>query len=204
MTAQTVNPLDNLSPDVRQKYQEAVDISLSKITTLNSQTLEKLRQRFRNRENVSKQEIFQSLPNPGDPAATKALSLILEDLTRKSMGSLDRVKAQADWAIGFIWKTRLDKKVVGNPAGEFPTVSDPTVHGNHYEREGKFYVFRDSPAVKDGFIAARGDVMYADQLIDGMPSVPAGCRCIARYVYSLKSVPKEILTKKGEAFINKL
>lgn len=186
MTNKNTNPLDNLSPEVRQKYQEAVDAALAKLTTLTPQTLEVLRRRLRNRENVSKQEIFQSLPNPSDPAATQELNSILEDLTRKSMGALDRVKAQADWAIGFIWKTSSNKKV----------------SCNHAEREGKFYVFRDCPAVRDGFIAARGEVRYADQLLDGMPSVSAGCSCLARYVYSLKSVPQEILTKKGEAFIN--
>lgn len=188
-----INPLEALSPEIRQKYQQAVDESLAKIHTLPAPTMEKLRKRLRNRENISKHEIIQTLPDPHDQQAQQELNFILEDQTRKSMGILDRIKAEADGALGFIWRTHPDQK------------PGPKAHPycQHLKHDGKLYVFSNSPAVRDGYITANANVLYTEQLGDELPSVAVGCRCVARYIYSLKSIPRKMLTPKGQSFIDR-
>ena len=56
------------------------------------------------------------------------------------------------------WRTMLDERVVGNPAGRYPHGNSD--HGNHWERHGKIFRFSNPPS-------------------DGNPGEAINCRCVA-------------------------
>ncbi len=64
---------------------------------------------------------------------------------------------------------------------------------DHKERDGKVYLVRGSWADEAGFV--RGD--YLDEITQ--PAQEPFCRCFGTYVYALRRMPKELLTRKGEA-----
>jgi hypothetical protein len=66
---------------------------------------------------------------------------------------------------------------------------------DHKERDGIFYLVRDSWAWEKGFLKKSG-AAFTDQITK--PAEEPFCRCYYKYVYNLRSVPKEYLTKKGE------
>lgn len=195
--------LKDLAPQFRKKLQDAIDNSLAKVKGLPPKTMLLLRQRFRNWALITNKEINASLTDR-TKESEKHLRSVITDQYRKMIGATDRITAKENGAIGFVWWTRKDNEVVGNPSGKYPEVIDPKVHGNHYEREGKFYLYRDTWAIKEGYIMPRNDVIYADTLPDGLPSEGAGCRCIGSNVYSLDRIPEKFkgcITEKGRTYI---
>ena len=89
---------------------------------------------------------------------------------------------------------------MGTPGGLYPVAKNPEVHGNHYEREGKFYLLRDNWASKNGYI--KGGV-YADTLKDGEPGIPIGCRCVRENIFALDDIPdkyKSMITASGKEY----
>ena len=65
----------------------------------------------------------------------------------------------------------------------------------HAERDGKVYLLRGCWALEQGLIKA-GPAGYADEITQ--PAEEPFCRCYFTYIYHLRSVPKDMLTSKGE------
>jgi uncharacterized protein with gpF-like domain len=181
----------------------------------------KLEQRFRNWITIPSKELRESLTDKSkqlkafkenvvdkDEVKTsswKHLKFVIKDQTNKMNAAMDRITASELGAIGGIWWTSKDRRVVGKPGGLYPEVKNPKMHGNHYEREGKFYLLKDTWATNRGYVVPRSGVVYLDSLSDGMPGVPIGCRCILESVFNLIDIPKEFegcITKRGREYIS--
>ena len=131
--------------------------------------------------------------------SNKWQNMIIRDQQHKLVSNMTYITAMKNDAIGFIWKNRKDIRVVGNPSGLYP--SGNKMHNNHWKREGKLYLFRDSAALKKGLIKKTKDVQYADEIEDGLPGIPINCRCTMRLIYRLYEIPaeyKNIITQKGK------
>lgn len=212
--------LRDLAPKFRQRLRDAIDNSLAMIKTQSEKVMLELEQRFRNWVTIPSVEMRGSLTDKdkmlshvekeiiAEPEikkeSDKHLQFVITDQTRKMLGSMDRIAGEDNGAIGFTWHTRRDQRVVGNPGGLYPEVKDEKLHGNHYSREGEFYLLRDSWAIKKGYIVARAGIEYADKIPDGLPSQPIGCRCYQTNIFTLEDIPgnaKDIITKKGNDYI---
>lgn len=66
---------------------------------------------------------------------------------------------------------------------------------DHKERDGQIYLMRDNWAQAKGLVKV-GPSGYYDK-ITAVAEEPF-CRCYAEFLYNLRSLPKEMLTKKGQ------
>ena len=205
--------IEDLKPDFRKELESRINVSLSYIKTQDQNTIEEIKNRLMN---------FASIPHPNkdlkeleydfwnDVLPEKAKknyktnkwqNMIIRDQQHKLVSNMTYITAMKNDAIGFIWKNRKDIRVVGNPSGLYP--SGNKMHNNHWKREGKLYLFRDSAALKKGLIKKTKDVQYADEIEDGLPGIPINCRCTMRLIYRLYEIPaeyKNIITEKGKEY----
>ena len=208
--------LNDLRPRFRRELDDAITNSLALIKTQNEQTMLLLEKKFRTWATVPAKDLRGSLTNKAEmlkgfkenvtgdketqAAAWKHLDFVIRDQSHKMTAAMDRITGDELGAIGFIWHNRRDQRVVGTPGGLYPVAKNPEVHGNHYEREGKFYLLRDNWASKNGYI--KGGV-YADTLKDGEPGIPIGCRCVRENIFALDDIPdkyKSIITASGKEY----
>lgn len=133
--------------------------------------------------------------------------MVLDSQKALLRSSMDALKDKITDAIGFIWETQVDERVVGNPDGIYPKVYDEYAHGDHWEREGKLYIYPTCSAVRNGYINTKSKAYRSvDDLKDGRPSEPYNCRCESSSVNLLSEVfnyNKTLLTKKGLEFLKK-
>ena len=205
--------IEDLKPDFRKELESRINVSLSYITTQDQNTIEEIKNRLMN---------FASIPHPNknlkeleydfwndvlpekakkNYKSNKWQNMIIRDQQHKLVSNMTYITAMKNDAIGFIWKNRKDIRVVGNPSGLYP--SGNKMHNNHWKREGKLYLFRDSAALKKGLIKKTKDVQYADEIEDGLPGIPINCRCTMRLIYRLYEIPaeyKNIITEKGKEY----
>jgi len=91
--------------------------------------------------------------------ATKSRAqFIARDQAAKVSGNLSKLRQEQVGITEYIWSTSRDERVVGNPAGLYPTGS--AGHMNHWAREGKTFKWAKPPA-------------------DGHPGFAYGCRCVS-------------------------
>ncbi|MEG0234052.1 MAG: hypothetical protein RR680_18900 [Hafnia sp.] len=69
---------------------------------------------------------------------------------------------------------------------------------DHKERDKHYYAIRGCWAFKKGFMK-RGDSGYLDEITQ--PGEEVFCRCYVTYIYNLRSLPSDMLTEKGKAFL---
>lgn len=201
--------IEELRPEFRDQLKQRIDYSLSLIKTQSQANMLKLENRFRNWINLKtlgtgdKTTLKQAIGFEKEHKKNKKhLKFILRDQTMKLVGSYDEIVANHYDAICFIWKTRRDNRVSGNPSGKYPK-ADPNskTHGNHYIRQGKYYFYENSWAIKQGLIN-KSKIELVSSLKDGMPGKPIGCRCYATNLYELDDIPKSLLSKKGLEYVN--
>lgn len=102
-------------------------------------------------------------------------------------------------AIGILWVTCDDERVVGNPYGIYP---QPTKeHGDHYSRHNQYIFFKDSPYVEKGLISKANVTFYEDLKDGGFTAY--NCRCYGIPIYSIDELDDIYLTKKGIKFRDK-
>ena len=205
--------IEDLKPDFKKELESRINVSLSYIKTQDQNTIEEIKNRLMN---------FASIPHPNknlkeleydfwndvlpekakkNYKSNKWQNMIIRDQQHKLVSNMTYITAMKNDAIGFIWKNRKDIRVVGNPSGLYP--SGNKMHNNHWKREGKLYLFRDSAALKKGLIKKTKDVQYADEIEDGLPGIPINCRCTMRLIYRLYEIPaeyKNIITEKGKEY----
>ena len=203
--------IEDLKPDFKKELESRINVSLSYIKTQDQNTIEEIKNRLMN---------FASIPHPNKDLkeleydfwndvlpekakknykSNKWQNMIIRDQQHKLTSNMTYITAMKNNAIGFIWKNRKDIRVVGNPSGLYP--SGNKIHNDHWKREGKLYLFRDSAALKKGLIKKTKDVQYADEIEDGLPGIPINCRCTMRLIYRLYEIPaeyKNIITEKGK------
>ena len=210
--------ITDLKPDYRKAVQNSVDNSLALIKTQNAEFMAQMQARFRNWATIPSSEIRGDSANPERmkaylknevlklPEAQKGLTahqhFIIVDQTRKLLSAMDEITAKQGQAIGFIWHNRRDGRVVGRPGGMYPEATK--MHGDHWEREGKLYLIKDSWAVSRKMLIKRGGVEYDTDLSDGKPGMPIGCRCWAEYIYAIEMIPekyRDCITEKGMEYM---
>lgn len=198
--------LTDLKPKFRKELEKRVALSFNLIKNKDNEVKQELASRFLNWITIDSKEVRgdstskQSLLNFLDFAkeagvAQRHSRFVIEDQTRKMLASFDDLIAKENGAIGGFWKNRKDKRVVGNPKGLYPKGN--RAHNDHWNREDQFYILKNSWAYKQKLVTGN---IYED-LEDGGVGVAIGCRCRLVYVYDLRDVPYEHLTKKGKEAI---
>lgn len=206
--------IEDLKPDFKKELERRINVSLSYITTQDQNTIEEIKNRLMNfasipHNNKNLEELEYDFWNDVIPANAKKnyktnkwQNMIIRDQQHKLVSNMTYITAMKNNAIGFIWKNRKDIRVVGNPSGLYPNGANK-MHNDHWKREGKLYLFRDSEALKKGLIKKTKDVQYADEIEDGLPGIPINCRCTMRLIFRLYEIPaeyKNIITKKGREY----
>lgn len=194
---------NDLLPELQQQLQNCVNDSLALIKYRNEQEKIEVEKRFRNfiKNDLNEDTDLNDLKEALKIEETKekldkhTLNIIIDQET-KMVNNLDRIVALNNGAIGCIWHTMLDIRVVGNPNGLYPKGTKE--HGNHYKRQGVFFAYKSGFAYQQGLLKAK---VYED-LEDGGVEKAINCRCFLENIYDLRDVPEEYLSKKGLKYIN--
>ena len=107
---------------------------------------------------------------------------VLIDQGHKLVTSINQVIASDGGAIAMRWRSNWRQ-----PGYNY--------RHNHKDRDGKVYLIRDSWAKKAGLVKP-GSVGYLDEITQ--PAEEVFCRCQGEYIYNLRALPEDLLTKKGE------
>lgn len=99
----------------------------------------------------------------------KHAKFVARDQTAKMNGLLAQARQVDAGVTHYVWRTAKDQRVVGNPAGKYPVSYDPTMHGDHWKREGKVFSWDNPPP-------------------DGHPGFGIGCRCYAAPILDIKEL----------------
>lgn len=114
---------------------------------------------------------------------------MLDDSIHRLRADLNTTTAKEYGAFGYIWKNQQDLRVVGNPFGIYPIVKNPITHGNHWNRQGKLYLYQDAPSKIKQELKKRGIKFELDSdLLDGSPGEPYGCRCYRINLYDIDKI----------------
>lgn len=107
---------------------------------------------------------------------------VIIDQNAKLVSALNTVTAEAGGAIAAIWQShKAQKNYDGRPA--------------HNARDGKIFLVRDNWAIQKGLVK-RGAGEYTDSI--EQPGEFVFCRCSWIYVFNVRDLPADWLTKKGE------
>ena len=182
--------LQMIRPELHAELSRRIAASVDLIKLNRPVAIEKTLRRF--------QGWATSLP-PGKPAdvqrqktkleVKKALSQlpfeerrVLIDQSHKLVAAINTTVAVNGGAVGAEWMSHLAQRGYnGRPA--------------HNARNGKFFLLRNSWAHEAGLVRPNENG-YTDEV--EQPAQLPFCRCHWVWRYSLKSVPKDCLTKKGE------
>lgn len=199
--------LRDLRPKLEKELRARINFSNSLIQLTNSEHSRKINQRFigwtsSKGEDTSAKGLAEALQIGATfTKARRHQKRVLGDQTRKMLSNFDSIVAEEHKAIAFIWKTRRDNRVVGNPSGKNPKVTNPEVHGDHYHRQDKLYFLHDTWVIKKKLVDTRSKQFAWADFKDGMPGQPINCRCYATYIYDLGDIPEELLTDLGEKYL---
>lgn len=111
------------------------------------------------------------------------------DQAAKLSAAIAHVVAKEAGAIAAIWHDR----------GQYDHGYD--ARPEHIKRSGKLFLIRDSWAVSDGLMVARGGVQYTDDL-DEQPAQLPYCSCWFEFATDLEDVPPALLTAKGKLYLS--
>jgi len=183
--------LENIKPTLRSELDRRIIASANLIKLNRAEAIEKTLRRF--------QGWSTSIPPGGVSAETRAevkanvrkslASLnweerrVLIDQGHKLTASLSEILATDGGAIAAEWRSNFRQP--GYDA-----------RPDHVERDGKFYLVRDSWAHQVGFVK-KGPNGYYDEH-EAVGQLPF-CRCYAIWKFSLRDLPTDMLTAKGKA-----
>ena len=111
--------------------------------------------------------------------------LVANDQGHKLIANVANIVATDAGAIAGIW----------NSHGH--TDKHYNARKTHLERDGKIYLIRDSWAHKEGLVKPKYG--YTDDIT--APGQEVNCRCWLTYITSPRKLPDEMLTKKGQRWI---
>jgi len=110
------------------------------------------------RQGLRVEELRKQIQDRFGVTKSKA-ALLARDQTGKLNGELTGLRQEAIGVKSYIWRTSLDERVRGNPAGKYPRARP-----SHYARDGKRYYWNNPPR---------------ESKDDGHPGTPINCRCRA-------------------------
>jgi hypothetical protein len=181
--------LQRIAPQLRTELDRRILASANLIKLNRQQAIDKTLQRF--------QGWSTSIPAGGSDATNKRESgrdirkslaalpfeerRVLVDQGHKLTASISAVVAQEGGAIAITWKSHWRQ------AGY-------NYREDHKDRDGNVYLLRGNWASKQGFVRPGAAGYYEDVTSVGEE---INCRCYAEYIYSLRALPDEMLTKKG-------
>lgn len=188
--------LSDLNPLFIRNFKAQTELSLEIISTRTQEDMLKLKNRFIDWVTLkqvggSKERLSAMVKLPND----RHTRFLLKDQLNKMVAHFDKeVSEFYGGALAFQWHTMHDKRVVGDPAGLYPKAQNPRVHGDHFERAGKWYYnpSKRNELLKNGAKLGAFAGSYTD-IPDGMPGIPIGCRCYAYYVYDVRDLPKDMI-----------
>lgn len=194
--------IKDLKPAFRKELEKSINNSLNLINTQDITFINKIRNNLlnycSNTQLKRTQSQFWEDVLPKNYNSRSWQNMVIRDQQKKMVGNMAYITATRNNAIGFIWKNRKDIRVVGNPNGLYPNGNEK--HNNHWNRENKLYLFKDSDFIRRGLIKKSGDIEYAEDIKDGLPSQAINCRCTMRILYRLYEIPENyryIITEKG-------
>lgn len=165
------------SPDVAADLQMALTRNVNLITSITDKHLsavgDAIMANYSGQPMVGGGSLMDRLKQLGDITDNRA-RLIARDQTSKLAGDLNSSRQQAAGIEEYEWGTSEDSRVVGNPAGRYPVATDPSVHGDHYDRAGKTFKWSDPPP-------------------DGHPGAAIQCRCYARPKLNLQTLTAQYI-----------
>jgi len=181
--------LQRVAPHLRAELDRRILASADLIKLNREQVIAKTLQRF--------QGWATSIPGGGSDATSKLQTAkevrkalarlpfeerrVLIDQGHKFTANLSNILAQDGGAIALIWHSHW--RQAGYDYRE-----------DHKDRDGLVYAIRGSWAVRDGFIRPGSAGYYDDITAVGEEIF---CRCYAQYIYALRDLPAEMLTKRG-------
>ena len=113
---------------------------------------------------------------------------VLIDQGHKLTASINEVIARDGGAIAVVWHSRWRQ-----PGYNY--------RKDHKERDGHVYAIRDNWAMKAGFMKKGPDGYYDE--ITAVAEEPF-CRCSASWIYSLRGLPENMITRKGKAELERV
>lgn len=184
--------MNDLNEDFRKQYKGQLLYSLGLIKSQNNANMEKLKNRFYNWVNLKqvgddKQKLKEMVKLPKQD---KKIKFILKDQTNKLVANMDNIIASKYNPIALQWKTRNDNRVVGKPGGLYPGKGSER-HGDHWTRKDQYYYYENNENVK--FLNTSKFKGKVSDIKDGMPGMPIGCRCYAKFIYTLNDLPKDMI-----------
>lgn len=182
--------LDRLKPELQAELGRRISASLDLITLNREQSIEKTKQRFRGwatsipaggsdtvAKRAEKTQIRKALAS-----STFEERRVVIDQGHKLFNAINSTVALGGGAIGGFWQShKYQAGYNGRP--------------DHNARDAKFFLVKDSWADKAGYVKP-GAWGYTDDV--EQPGQLPFCRCVWKYVMSLRSIPAECLTEKGK------
>lgn len=197
--------INDINANVRKLLEKRIITSLNNIKIKDKKLLLEIQNRFINFlvNNDNKNKTLKDLKdnlrvNECLTQSKNYTKNILRDQMHRFNDSIDYTMGTLNGAVGLVWHTQQDKRVVGDPTGLYPKGN--TLHNNHFKRDGVFFSLKDSIATKNKLVNAEIFETLTDIKECGRP---INCRCYYEYIYDLRDVPTQYLTKKGFNFIKK-
>jgi len=193
--------LASIRPKLRDELDNRILYSLSLIKLNRETSVETVVRRFdgwisslsavepvRERQTANLDEVARNITKPLKQLPFEERRVAI-DQTHKLVANLNQIVAYDEGAIGAIWHSHWRE-----------INYDYRVKHKHLDQ--KFYLIRNSQAMRDGLVKKAGHE-YIEDLEDQPAELPF-CRCYFQYVYTLKKVPEECLTEKGKEIIRGL
>ncbi|HGX2049109.1 TPA: hypothetical protein ACNR3S_002191 [Escherichia coli] len=113
---------------------------------------------------------------------------VMIDQNRKLIANIDNVIATSNNAIAAEWHSHWRR-----PGYDY--------REDHKERDKLFYLIRGNWAQKNGYVKA-GPAGYLDEITQ--PGEEVFCQCYVTYIYNLRSIPDDMLTRKSRKFLESM
>lgn len=188
--------IERLKPRLRAELDRRMMMSANLIKLNRQQAIDKTLQRFSG--------WASSIPAGGTKAVDRQET---KDAIRKSLGSLPFEERRVIIDQGHKLSAAISE-IVAVDGGAIAAVWHSHWHQpgynyreDHKERDGHVYALRGTWAYQQG-LAKPGDSGYFDDIT--RPGEEVFCRCSARYVFLLKNLPDDMLTRKGQEAVNKI
>lgn len=186
--------IDSIMPELRDNLDRRILANASMIKINRDQAIEKTLQRFSG--------WMSSVPVGGTDAVdvrdvvtdiTKTQQKLKFEVRRreidqghKLMAAIDETLAEQTGAIAAEWHSHWRQK-------------NYDYRKDHKERDGKIYVIRDGWAYKKGLI--KKGAGFTDEITK--PNEEVYCRCYYTYLRTLRDLPEDMLTAKGQKLLEK-
>lgn len=180
--------LERVRPHLRAELDRRIFASADLIRLNRAKSIEQTLQRFKGwatsvpvggSKSTDKREVKQDVKKSLGSLSFEERRVVI-DQGHKLASSLSDILAREGGALAGVWHSHY--RQAGYDYRE-----------DHRDRDGKVYVVRGNWALSRGLMQATDG--YTDEI--EQPGEFVYCRCYYQWVYSLRDLPKDMLTKKG-------